>query len=344
MEPTKPENTAEYPNNSNDKLTSAEIGKLWASYMGNSMTKCIMSYFLNHVEDKEIKALLNTALQFANEFLNTIEDIFTKENYPIPVGFTDKDVNLDAPKLFEDEFYVYYLKYVGKAGMSIYNVAIPLMYRKDVKDFFIHCMNACISLIEQVNKILMARGMIIKPPYIPIPEQVRFVQKDFLNGFFGDVRPLHALEIAHLYDNIENNVTSKALLVAFTQVAKKEKVREVLKKGEEITRKSIERYMDKLHNENLPSPSFLGHLVTTSTVSPFSDKIMLFHKVDMFSMKIRAIGNSSAVDGRRDLGLMYLKSLTNISLFVESAAKLMIENGWFEQPPEAADRGKLTSK
>ncbi len=38
-----------------EKLNSAEMGKLWATYMGNSMSTCILSYFLQHVEDKDIK-------------------------------------------------------------------------------------------------------------------------------------------------------------------------------------------------------------------------------------------------------------------------------------------------
>ena len=71
---------------------------------------------------------------------------------------------------------------------------------------------------------------------------------------------------------------------------------------------------------------------------------MLFHKMDMFSMKIRAFGNSVAVNGRHDIGMLYTKSLLKISLFVEDAAKLMVENGWMEQPPKAAERGKLAAE
>lgn len=85
-------------------------------------------------------------------------------------------------------------------------------------------------------------------------------------------------------------------------------------------------------------------LVTTSTFSPFSDKLMLFHKIDMFSMKIRAFGNSAAVNGRHDMGVLYTKSLMKISSFVEAAAKILIENGWMEQPPCAVNRDKISSE
>ncbi|WP_243355241.1 DUF3231 family protein [Bacillus litorisediminis] len=343
MHTIKPIKLSSNKTNITEKLTSAEMAKLWATYMGNSMGKCIISYYLQHVEDKDIKILLQNALQLAEELLKIIKDIFNKENFPIPQGFTEEDVNVGAPRLFQDEFYVHYLKYASKAGMSIYSIAIPLVYRKDVKEFYRYCMNSTMDLMEQVNEILMNKGFIIKPPLIPVPEKVEFVHENFLNGYFGYVRPLHAMEITHLYDNIENNMTSKALITAFAQVVKDEKIRKLFERGIKITTNNIEHYMQKLHDENLPTPSFLDHLVTTSTFSPFSDKLMLFHKMDMFSIKIRAFGNSVAVNGRHDLGLLYMNAFIKNSSFVQDAAKIMIEKGWFEKAPQAVDREKIIS-
>ena len=80
-----------------------------------------------------------------------IKEIFIQENFPIPIGFTDEDVNLGAPRLFSDEFYLHYLKYAGKAGMSIYSIAIPIMTREDIRDFFIHTLNSTVNLMTEVN-------------------------------------------------------------------------------------------------------------------------------------------------------------------------------------------------
>ncbi|MDR4949718.1 DUF3231 family protein [Neobacillus cucumis] len=341
MKTIKPIKLGSYKTNPTENLTSAEMGKLWATYMGNSMAECLLRYYLQHVDDPDIKALLENALKLTKEFMEITKEIFEKENFPIPKGFGEEDVNLGAPRLFQDEFYVHYLKYAAKAGMSIYSVGIPLVYRKDVKDFFRYCMDSTMDLIDQIKEILMSKGLIIKPPIIPVPNKVEFIHQDFLNGFFGHVRPLQALEIAHFYDNIENNVTSKALIMAFAQVAKDDKIRKLFEKGKELTTTSVENYMQMLHNENLPSPPFIDDLVTTSTFAPFSDKLMLFHKMDMFSMKIRSFGNSIAVNGRHDVGLTYTKSFMNISLFVEDAAKIMVEKGWMEKPPMAVEREKL---
>lgn len=170
---------------------------------------------------------------------------------------------------------------------------------------------------------------------------MEFVHDDFLNGYFGHVRPLHALEIAHFYDNIENNVTSKALIMAFAQVVKDEKIRKLFERGRDMTAENVQHYMQMLHDENLPTPSFLDDLVTKSTFPPFSDKLMLFHKMDMFSMKMRAFGNSVAVNGRHDVGFLYTRSFMKIGRFVEDAAKIYIEKGWMERAPHAVNRDKI---
>lgn len=326
-------------------LTSAELGKMWAIYAGNTMSKCVLSYYHKCVEDVDIKNVINDALSLSESIVQTIKDLFIEESFPIPIGFTEEDVNLDAPKLFSDEFYLHYLKYAGKAGMSLYSIAIPLVTREDVRNFITDILQSTVKLINKVNITLIEKGLLMNPPPIPIPEKVDFVKKqNFLNGFFGNVRPLHGLEIAHLYDNLQNDITSKALVIGFSQVAKDEEIKQYFKRGKEINQNHIDLCSQKLDKENLPSPSLIDHLVNTSTDAPFSDKLMIFHKIDMFSMKIRSYANGASLNGRRDIGTMYARVIMDVGLYVEDGANIMIDRGWMEQPPEAVDRNKLTSK
>jgi Protein of unknown function (DUF3231) len=344
-EPVKPIKTTKIgikTNDSNEQLTSAEMGKLWVTYEGNTMAKCVLSYYLQHVDDQDIKKIIENALSLSESLVKRIKEILVKENFPLPVGCTEEDVNLGAPRLFSDEFYLHYLKYTIKAGLSIYSIAIPLVTRKDIKDFFIHTLDSTVKLITQINEVLEEKGALVKPPKIPIPKRIDFAKRQsYLHGFFGDNRPLHALEISHLFDNTENNATSKALLIAFSQVAKTEKVKKFMIRGKEISNKHIEVCSQKLHKDNLPSPKSLDDLVSVSTIAPFSDKLMLWHKIDMFSMKIRSYANGASLNGRRDIGAMYAKFIMDVSLYVEDGANIMIDHGWMEQPPEAVDREDL---
>ncbi|MBU8878856.1 DUF3231 family protein [Bacillus sp. FJAT-29790] len=339
MNVMKPLNLNPKISDENKSLTTFEMGKLWATYMGNSMSIQILSYFLQHCDDEDIRMLLENAVALSKDFTQRIEGYFKKENFPIPLGFTKNDVNLGAPRLYADEFYVHYLKYAAKAGLSLYAVAVPLVLREDIREFFIYCNQCTTVLLGQTNNILMGKKFIAVPPIIPTPDGIDKIDKQsYLSGFTGDVRPLQALEIIHLWDNIENNVTSLALLLGFHQMVQDKKIKALFKRGLDMTNKAVKQYQEKLHIEHLQSPSYLDHLVTTSTYSPFSDKIMLFHKVDMFAMKIRSFGNSLAVTARRDINLLYARTLMNIGLFVDDGMNIIIDKGWLESPPEAYDR------
>ncbi|WP_071394571.1 DUF3231 family protein [Bacillus tuaregi] len=332
-------------NQYNVELTSVELGKLWATYTGNTMAKCVLGFYLRHIDDEDIKKVLENALELCETIIDKIFDVYKQENIPVPIGFTEEDVNSDAPRLFSDRFYLHYLKYTCKAGMNIYSTAIPLIVRNDIRDFYIDILQATTKLVSQVNDLLMEKGYFVKPPIIPIPDKVELVKKQgYLNGFFGNIRPPHALEITHLYDDIENNVTSKALLIGFSQTAKFEEVQRFLLRGKDITTKHIESCAQHLHRDHLPSPPLLDDVVTTSTYAPFSDKLMIWHKIDMFSMKIRAYANALSLNGRKDLGAMYAKFLADIGLFVEDGANIMIDHGWMEKVPQAVDREKLKNE
>ncbi|SDH24500.1 Protein of unknown function [Alteribacillus persepolensis] len=327
------------------KLTSAEIGKIWSTYTGNTLSKCVLRYFQQHVEDPDIKRIVDHALDLCDSLVVDAREIFQKENFPVPVGFTDEDVHLGAPRLFKDEFYLHYLKYTGKAGLSLYSVAIPLMTRSDTREFFTNTVQATMRFLNEVTQVLMDKGLMVKPPEIPYPRHPDFIEKQrYLSGFLGEVRPLHALEIAHIYSNLDNDTTSKALLVAFSQVAREGKIRDFFLRGKEITDRHIKAGFNKLHENGLPGTPFLDNLVTTSTISPFSDKLMLFHKMEMFSMKIRTYANAASLNGRRDIGAMYTRFLADNGLYVDDAANLLIARRWMERTPEAVDRDELAHK
>jgi hypothetical protein len=321
---------------SNDTtLTSSEIGKLWATYMGNSMSEKVLRYFLHHVEDQEIRDVVEFSLNLCQDFMKRIEAIYKTVSHPIPIGFTKDDVNVKAPRLFKDEFYVHYLRNAIRAGISVYGIAVHLVTRQDVRDFFIYTVDECMKLVSRLNDLLIKMGVRLSPE-IPIPDRIDFVEKkSYFRGFFGEVRPLHALEIAHLYDNIASHSVGHAFLYAFSQVVQSEKVRQLFKKGGEITTKAIETYTHYMNECHLQSPPLLDHLVIPIDVSPFSDKLMLFHEIDHFTIRLRDFGNAIAVNGRHDVAASYFKVFMTLGLFVQEAGNIFVENGWMEQMPQA---------
>ena len=329
-----------------EPLTSAEMGKLWATYMGNSMAVCVLQHFLQHVEDEQIRNTLQKAFGLCKEFKQGCKSVMEEAGMPVPIGFTDQDFHADAPRLFEDKFYLHYLKYVAKAGLSLYGIAVPLVTRSDMLDFFTHILRSTVDLMREINFVLEEKSFLVRPPLIPLPPRSEIVESEkYLSGFFGGPkRPLQALEIAHLHDNLENNLTSRTVLAGFAQVAGTDKARRYFIRGGEIAEKHVQIFGEIMGNEQLPTPPTLNHLVTESTVSPFSDKLMVFHKLDMFAMRIRSYANSMAVSPRHDLAATYGRLMLEVGKYAEDGAKMMIDAGWMEKPPEAADREALVSR
>ncbi|MDQ0255812.1 putative membrane protein YiaA [Evansella vedderi] len=72
----------------NNKLTASEKGYLWTTFMVDSMAVCCLKYFLDKCEDNEIKDIITFALELSIQHMDSVKEIFTKENHPIPIGFT----------------------------------------------------------------------------------------------------------------------------------------------------------------------------------------------------------------------------------------------------------------
>jgi hypothetical protein len=86
----------------NISLTSSEIGGLWEAFFQETMSVCLLKYFLHHTKDEEIRVVLTKALDFSNSNIKKIKGIYIKETIPLPDGFSEKDVDLSAPPLFHE--------------------------------------------------------------------------------------------------------------------------------------------------------------------------------------------------------------------------------------------------
>ncbi|MDQ0159849.1 DUF3231 family protein [Alkalibacillus salilacus] len=330
----------------NLKLTSAEITNLWNTYMNESGSICHLQYYLNIVDDAEIKQIIQHTLDISISQIETIKSIFTQEGYPIPHGFKlDEDVDEAAPRLFSNTYCLNMLNELGKIGLNSYRAAISLAVRDDVYQFFSQCLRESDHLIKQSNDLLLKKGLYVKSPYLPNPESFDFVKKkSFLSGFFGEKRPLIGAEITNLYANYKRNALGSATMMGYSQVAQNDDVVKFLRRGKEIAQKHCEAFGSILRDDDLPSPMSLDTEVTDSTTYTFSDRKMLFYATTLISLSIGYYGESMSMSPRRDIGTMYSRLVAEILKYADDGAKIMIKHGWMEEPPRALDRDELTKK
>lgn len=326
----------------NIKLTSTELANLWTQYMNDSMAICVNKYILKNVEDKEIRAVCEYALGISQNHIQKTKEFLNQDKYPIPYGFTDEDVNLEAPRLFSDNFWLMYTHKMSIHGITGYGIALTTSTRKDVRDYYVQCNNDAMELYNKSNDVLLSKGLFVRPPYIPTPQQATFVEKqDFLTGWFGERRPLNGIEISNIIFNLKKSILRKSLILGFSQVAKSKQVRQFMTRGADIASKHIETFSSILHEDELPSPMSWESDVTDSTIAPFSDKLMMFHGGVLINAAIAYYGAGMAVCLRRDLAAQYARIISELIKLTEDAANIMIDNGWMEQPPLAVDRKAL---
>lgn len=332
--------TEHYP-----KLTSAEVSNLWTTYQASTMIICGVKYFLATVQDEDIRSLLQYALDFTQERVQTITKILNDEDYPIPIGFTDQDVDTKAPRLYSDALILSYMMNMGRFSLTGESLLFSLSARDDIVTFYSECLNQSKKLADKGRKLAIQKGLFIRSPYLPPPKQVDFVKKQsFLNGWMGDRRPLLGIEIANLVYNAERNALGEALITGFSQVAKTREVRQYMLRGREISEKHFEVFSSVLHEEHLSSTKNVTAEVTDSIVPPFSDKLIMFHIAGLIASGIGQYGAAMSTSPRRDLGVMYTRLMAEIAKYSKDGANIMIDNGWMEQPPIAADRDELAKR
>ncbi len=329
----------------NAKLTSSEIANLWTTYQFSTMIICGVEYFLTTVEDEDILEILHYILEFSNNRVQSITEIMNEENYPLPVGFTKSDVNPGAPRLFSDTMILLYVLNMGRLSLSGESMMFSLSARDDVAGFYSQALNESKELTTMSRKLAQQKGIYTRTPHIPIPEKVDFVKKQqFLFGWFGDRRPLVGTEILNLVFNAERNALGEALITGFSQVAQSKEVRKFMERGREISSKHYGVFSSILNEEQLSSAQKITSEVSGSTTAPFSDKLMMFHIAGLIASGIGQYGVSVSVSPRRDLEVHYARLVGELAKFAEDGANIMIENGWMEEPPKAADRDELMKR
>lgn len=334
--------------NHSTRLTSSEISAIWSSYQNNSLSICMLKYFLANVDDTDIKSIVQNALITSEQNLNISKDILLNDNQPEPVGFTDEDVSPTVSRLYSDTFYLYYLENMAKVGLSVYGVALCTAANKKVRDFLSQAIQKSTELYNKVAEVLLAKGLYVRPPYVSTSKTVDFIDnKKYLGGLMdlnNNNRPLNVIEITHIEANLKTNSVGATLLTGFAQAAKSKKVRNYCTTGKEIAKKHVQVFTTMLTNDDLPSPMPWDMEISDSTVAPFSDKLMMYHTTTLITSGLSNYTTASAASFRTDIQASYVRLTAEITQYAKDGINILIKNKWLEQPPQIPDHKKLAKE
>jgi Protein of unknown function (DUF3231) len=328
-------------------LTSAEIGCLWTSYMNDSMSKYILGYMLKHLNDPDIRPAVQFASDIAVGHLDQLLTIFEQEQYAVPHGFTEQDVNMEAPWLFSDVFCLTYVNHMAKVGMLAYSGFVSMSAREDIRNFYTKGLVEASTLYNQTTEIAISKGVHSRHPYIEVPKEADYVDsKKYLSGLnpFKNKRPLNSVEISHLYMNVLTNSMGVKLSIGFAQTSPSKEIQDYMLRGKEISSKHIQIFADILLANDLATPRLPDVSVSNSTTKTFSDKLMMFHMSLLSAAGTGNYATAAAASQRSDLALNYERLSLEIAQYAKSGADIMIKHNWLEQPPGTKDREKLARK
>lgn len=324
------------------KLTSSEIGTLWGEYVNGTMAEIVNKYMISIIEDESIKKVFEIAIATWEKQKKQIVSFIEKDGFPVPIGFTELDLNKGAKRLFSDTFCLNYLHIMTIHGLLGHTTAFSVSVRKDLREFYNSCDNDAKSMYNLTIELLLEKGKFQRDPYFyPDKSPDIISNKNFIDGLFGKGRVLSATEIISISLNIKKGVMAKSLSIGFSQVTESKEVSKFLKHLGKAADENLQALSKILHTDNLPVPMSLESEVTTSTDSPFSDKLMLYHMGFLAQTAQVYYGTGLAGAMRTDLAVAYEKAVLKVLGITKDWFDLMVKNKWLEQPPLAPDRKEL---
>lgn len=317
-------------------LSSSELSALWITYQEKTLILRFLEYFLEKAEDQEAKNIMGGLWQELNNYLVKIKDLFQEEQLAIPVGFTKEDVNLDAPRLFDNGFDIMFTRVLKELSLGMYCLNMDMAYRQDLITLYLGLTSVSQRYYKLCTHYLIDKGIMTLPPNVSMPKTTEFIQStSYMNGLnpFVQDRPLNDLEVGILHHSIEENNIGMQLITGFAQVAEDKEVSDYFVKGKKLAQKQIKLFENYLLKSDVQFSVTSGSTVTPSTVAPFSQKLMMYciYLLNGFGTVGKSFGTLFSF--RNDITLHQALIAKDIYNYNIEGVKIMIKNGWLEEPP-----------
>jgi hypothetical protein len=328
-------------------LSASELGTLWLTYQEKTLILRILEYFLAKADDQEAKNIIGGLWQELHYYLIKVKKIFESEGVAIPTGFRKEDVNLEAPNLYDNGFDIMFLRILKEVSMGMYTINMTMAYRDDVITIYEGLTRITHKTYKLSTLYLLEKGILTLPPKVTMPKTTEFVKnKGYMSGFnpFSDKRALNDIEVGILHHGIEANNVGMQLMTGFAQCAENKEIKQYFVKGIELSKKQIKTFEEILLENNIQFSAASGSTVTTSTVAPFSEKLMMHctYLLNGFSIVGSSFGTFFSL--RNDIIMKTALLAKDIFFYGQEGIEMMMKNGWFEEPPQTEDRTQIIKK
>ena len=234
-----------------------------------------------------------------------------------------------------------YVRMMSKVLTGLYSLHSGMSYRPDIRELYTEFTRDTQLIYSVTTEHLLNKGVLTRPPIVSMPKEVDFIDDtSYTNGInpFKKKRPLNTVEIGLIYQSLESNITGMQLMIAFEQVAKEPDVKKYFTKGKELAKEIISMMSKLLLDSDLPAPTTWAGVITSSTISPFSDKLLMYNTnlLTIFGLGSNSVG--AAFSFRNDMLLHLGNIMARQFDFAKDGGIILIKHGWMEEPPSSIDR------
>ncbi|WP_246309816.1 DUF3231 family protein [Paenibacillus alginolyticus] len=120
-----------------------------------------------------------------------ITTMLENDGAAIPIGFSKEDVNLDAPKLYENGFDIMFCRILKEISMGMYVLHMTISYREDIVTLYKQLTDITQTYYNQFTQYLLEKDLLPRPNYTNMPKSVGYItDKAYMKGtnLFGHKR------------------------------------------------------------------------------------------------------------------------------------------------------------
>ncbi|MDK8643335.1 DUF3231 family protein [Niallia taxi] len=328
----------------NNSISASEVGAIWQTYQEKTLIMRVLEYFIEKSDNLQARNILGGLWQELNFYVIEMEELFSEQGMVKPIGFTSEDINLTAPKLYDNGFDIMFIRVLKEVSMGLYTLNMNMAYNKRVMQIY----EGLTTITQKIYKLstcyLLERGNLALPPQVSLPKKNEIIEsKKYMECFklTGDKRALNNLEIGILHHNLQSNNVGLQLITGFAQCAQSKEAATYFLKGKKLAKKQIKMMEDILREGDVRFSSSSVGTVTTSNVSPFSDKLMMHCIYILNGFGLVGAGTGAFFSLRNDLSMKSILLAKDVYFYAQEGIKIKIKNGWFEEPPQMEDRNQL---
>ncbi|MDM5205820.1 DUF3231 family protein [Cytobacillus kochii] len=220
--------------------------------------------------------------------------------------------------------------------MGLYTLHIATSYRNDIIDLYREMTNVTQKYYQKFLNYAVDEGYYPLPNLINVPTTVDFVSDiNYTKGYrlFSDKREINTIEFSYLNQSIQTNTVGMMLMTGFAQTAVHTDVKDYFIKGKELSKDILEGTYDILIKDDIRVPTIHGLSLTRSNIPPFSDKLMMYLTFLLSNFGLGSQGFGAGFSLRDDINIKLGLFVKDIMLFIRENIRMMIDNGWLEEPP-----------